>query len=115
MKFVGKYTKGSETTDFSADKQLVFNAEQLKGAKIEFFPENPKASFTVIPEACSEIRIDKTRLVLEADKKGLLSFLLDLHGGETTASATVHSPMASMSETLTNCRFPTTPPPRTCS
>lgn len=88
MKFAGKYTKGSETRDFAAGKQLVFNAEQLKDAKMEFFPENPNASFTIIPEACSEIRIDNTRLVFEADKEGVLSFLLDLRGGEATASAT---------------------------
>ena len=77
----GEYVKDGKTTAFDAKAQLTFSNDNLKDLKIIFFPKSETARFTIRPDQCSSIALANGNLSFEANEKGIMSFLIDISGG----------------------------------
>lgn len=77
----GEYVKDGKTTVFDAKTQITFSKDDLKDLKIVFFPKTETARFTVRPDQCSRIILANGNLSFDANEKGIMSFLIDISGG----------------------------------
>ncbi len=88
----GEYVKGEKTISFDEKKTISFSGDDLKGAAIRFFPGSNQKSFTIFPEGCSEVRITPNAITFYANQDGIMMFLLDIRGTQTTQDTSGLSP-----------------------
>ena len=88
MTFRGTLSSKGQSKEFAGTGQTVFSEEQLKGAKLTFFPGDPGTQFSILPESCSKVLLSGNRIVLYPGKDGKISYVFDLRdlrgGGETS-------------------------------
>ena len=78
MNLRGEYVKGGRTIPFDENASAQFDADELQGAALNLFPEDPGKAFSIRPDDCSEIRIHPHAIVLYAQTNGVTSFRLDI-------------------------------------
>ena len=88
LKFRGKLVKGEEVKKFDGSTQLTFSGDEVAGATLELFPDDPQLKFSLMLESCSQVMVNGNRLVLYAAKDGKLSYLVDLREGDGSATET---------------------------
>jgi len=77
LTFSGKLTQGNKVSEFDASNSINWDADALKGAIVEFFPDDKATTFSLRPERCSEMTLINNSIRLKADKDDVLSFLVD--------------------------------------
>ena len=86
LQLAGKYVHGGVTKDIVAKTSVTFRSEELKGARITFFGNDPGKSFSILPVSLSELQVNGSRLSFRAGDKVRLAFLLDLRVPASEAS-----------------------------
>jgi len=82
MNLSGEYTREGKTVALDAKPRITFSGDDLKGLKIVFFPKDDQATFAILPDQCSSITLNNNVLTVLANTNGIMSFLLDIRGGQ---------------------------------